>query len=171
MTGNPLSLFFLIVLFLHSAGTLTHICAVSCAEKQEDFPQRGHGSPAGRGCPRHQPVQKFVLSGSTSLYGLLKGDCSLLSLFCHELQSSNSQIEEVELSDAVFAVHLGRRLVAHIGVCLAFPSLTESPSLLVSSCCFSPLRCSSHWRSPPSQKLHNFSAKSSLSGPQGFTML
>ena len=128
LTGNPLSLFFLIVLFLRSAETLTHICAVSSAEKQEDFPQRGHGSPASRGSPR-QPVQKFVLSGSTSLCSLLKGDCShlgcLLSLFCHKLQSRNSQIEEVELSDAVFAAHPGRRLVAHIGVCHPPPSLSH----------------------------------------------
>ena len=126
---QPLSLFFLIVLFLHSAETLTHICAVSCAEKQEDFPQRGHGSTAGRGYPRSLCRNLSYLGRHLCVHDLLKGDCSLLSLFCHELQSSNSQIEEVELSDAVFAAHPGRRLVAHIGVCHPPPSLSHPLSL------------------------------------------
>ena len=87
---NPtlISLFFFIVvtLFVQSADTLTHICA-SCDENEEDFPQRGHGSPTS-GCPspcslcRNLPTLIWVIFVLSQRRLMKSGD--FISLFSHQ---------------------------------------------------------------------------------------
>ena len=87
---NPtlISLFFFIVviLFVQPADTLTHICA-SCDENEEDFPQRGHGSPTwGRPSPcslcRNSPTLIWVIFVPSQRRLMQSGD--FISLFSHQ---------------------------------------------------------------------------------------